>query len=286
MEMLNSVLRAVVSACLYPFRGFHPLVGLTVVSLVTAVAALLVFKVSSNQSGLAAIKRQIHASLFEIRLFNDDLLAILRAQFDLLRHNLKYIGYSLVPMLWMIVPFFLLFAQLQFHYGYAPVEPGEPVLVEARLAEGWEGDTPVEDVDGFTKPLASLQAPEGVRVETPTLWAPEIRELSWRVVVDQPGEHEVAVELGGQRYTKRLDAGEELAGKGLISPIRPDHNLLEQLLYPAEPPLPDGPIESITVSYPASEFFGVQAPWMWAVVWLVLMTVFAVLLRNKLGVSI
>lgn len=286
MEMVNSVLRAVVSACLYPFRGFPPLVGLTVVSLVTAVAALLVFKATSNQDGLAAIKRQIHASLFEIRLFNDDLRAILRAQFDLLKHNAKYVGYSLVPMLWMIVPFFLLFAQLQFHYGYAPVEPGKPVLVEAHLADGWESGTPVEDVDGFTKPVASLSASDGVRVETPTLWAPEIRELSWRVVAEQPGEHEVTVEVGGQSYTKRLVAGAEEAGQGQISPIRPDHNLLEQLLYPAEPPLAAGPIESITVSYPATKFFGVQAPWMWAIVWLGLMTIFAVLLRNRLGVSI
>ena len=50
------------------------------------------------------MKRQIHACLFEIRLFNDDLPAILRSQMEILRHNLNYLRLSAVPMLWMIVP--------------------------------------------------------------------------------------------------------------------------------------------------------------------------------------
>ena len=57
--------------------------------------------------------------LFEIRLFNDDLRAMLRAQVEILRHNVTYLRLSLVPMLWMLVPLVLVIAQLQFHYGYA-----------------------------------------------------------------------------------------------------------------------------------------------------------------------
>ena len=53
---------------------------------------LLVFKKTSNQAKLEAVKRQIHACLFEIRMFSDDLPAILRAQREILRHNLRYIG--------------------------------------------------------------------------------------------------------------------------------------------------------------------------------------------------
>lgn len=286
MEPVNVVLRALVSAVLFPFRGLPPLVGITVVSLVTAIAMLLVFKATSNQSAIAAVKRQIHASLFEIRLFNDDLRAILRAQRELLRHNARYLRHSFAPLLWMIVPFVLLIAQLQFHYGYQPVEPGTSVLVEARLADGWQDGTEVEDVEGFTKPVAHLSASPGVRVETPTLWAPELRELSWRVAVDEPGQHELAVEVAGERYTKLLDAGADRFAQEQISPIRPGRSFWQQLLYPAEPPLPEGPVESISVSYEDADvwFLGWNTHWM--VIFFILSIAFAFMLRNRFGVSI
>jgi len=288
MAFVNSILRAVVSALLFPFRGLHPLVGLVVVSLVTGVAMLLVFKATSNQAGIAAVKRKIHACLFEIRLFNDDLRAILRAQGELLRHNLTYLRFSLVPLLWMIVPFVLLIAQLQFHYGYRPLAPESPALVEVVLAEGWEEALPagaVEDFDGFTRPAVALEAPEGVRIETPGVWAPEAREMTWRVAGERPGEYELAVEVGGERYTKSLRVAEE-AGVRLLSPIRPDRNVFQQLLYPAEPPLPDGPVRSIAVAYPDAEVWFLGWTTHWMVVFFILSIVFAFALRNRLGVSI
>lgn len=286
MEPVNAVLRGLISALLYPFGGLHPLIGLIVVSLVVAILMLLVFKATSNQAGLADVKRQIHASLFEIRLFNADLGAILRAQGDLLRHNLRYLGYSVVPMLWMIVPFVLLIAQLQFHYGYEPVRPGRHVLVEATLAEGWQDGVEAEDVQGFTKPVAHLTASDGVRVETPALWAPELSELSWRVVAEEPGEHELAIDVAGERYTKQLHAGEGLDTRRLLSPIRTAPDFLIQLLYPAEPPLPDGPVEEIRVSYQDAEvwFFGWNTHWI--IIFFILSIVFAFLLRNRFGVTI
>ena len=65
------------------------------------------FRATSNQDAIAAVKRKIQAGIFEIRLFNDDLRAMFRAQVDILRHNLTYIRLSLAPMVWMIVPLVL-----------------------------------------------------------------------------------------------------------------------------------------------------------------------------------
>ena len=288
MEPVNAVLRALVSGLLYPFRGLHPLVGLTAVSLVVGIAMLLVFKATSNQAAIAAVKRQIHACLFEIRLFNDDLRAILRAQGELLRHNAVYLKHSFVPLLWMIVPFVLLMAQLQVHYGYEPLAPGEPALVEAVLGEGWEEALPagaVEDYDGFSRPAVELAAPAGVRIETPGVWAPEIREVSWRVVGERPGDYELELAVGGERYTKSLRVADE-PGIRRLSPIRPERSFLRQLLYPAEPPLPAGPVESIAVAYPEAEVWFLGWHTHWLIVFFILSIVFAFALRNRLGVSI
>ena len=97
MSLINGILGPVFDLLLYPFRGMHPLVGLTVVSAIAAVGMLLGYKATSNQPAIERVKRKIAAGLFEIRLFNDDLYAILRAQGSILRNNLEYMRLNLVP---------------------------------------------------------------------------------------------------------------------------------------------------------------------------------------------
>ena len=121
---LNRVLGGIFDVLLYPFRALPPIVGLAAVSLVVSIALLLGFRATSNQQALAAVKRRIHAGIFEIRLFKDDLRSILRAQLDILRHTLTYFRLSIIPMAWMLLPLLVILIQLQFHYGYAGLEPG------------------------------------------------------------------------------------------------------------------------------------------------------------------
>ena len=285
MALLNDFARALVNVLLSPLRGLPVLLGLAILALLVAIAMLLVFKVTSNQEAIAAVKRRILASLFEIRLFNDDPRAIFRAQGHLLRHNLVYLRYSLVPLLWMIVPFVFLFGQLHFHYNYASFDPGAPAIVTARLAEGWEESVEAEDFDGYPRPVVELAVPDGVRLETPGVWAPELREVSWRVAGERDGRHALRVEAGGESYRKwfRVGQADRLA---LVSPVRPDRSLWAQIVYPAEDPLPPGPVESIAVDYREADvwFFGWDTWWWMA--FLVLTLVFAFALRNRLGVQI
>src|SRR5262245_56747889 len=135
---------------------------------------LLVVRRTSNQRALDQVKRRIHAALFEIRLFNDDLGAIFRAQADMLRHNLTYLRLSLAPMLWMIAPFVLVIAQLQFQYGYDGLEPGRSVLLTAHLRSA--GETGAD--------AATLEAPPGMRADTGGLWFPAAQDIIWRVTPD------------------------------------------------------------------------------------------------------
>jgi len=280
MANINAFMRSVFDALLGPFSGLSPWVGLTLVSVVVGVVALFVFKYTSNQAALEAIKRRIHAGLFEIRLFNDDLRAILRASFDILRHNLTYFRLSLAPVVWLLVPLALVFAQLQFHYGYEGLHLGEAVLVRADLAENWKE---AGVADGTGRPAAELVAPTGVRVEAGPHWTPEKGELAWRIAAEQVGRYELTLRLGGESYTKTLVAGNGLARR---SPVRTDHGFLAQLLYPAEPPLPaDSPLTAIHVAYPEGGIglFGWAAPW-W-LIFLLLTFVVAFALRGPLGVT-
>ena len=277
MSSLNAVLRVAVDTLLLPFRGLSPWIGLAVVSILTAVPMLLIFRATSNQEALAAVKKSIHACLFEIRLFNDDLRAILRAQLEILRRNATYVRLSLPPMIWILPPLFLLFAQLQFHYGYRGLTPGEPVLLEAQLSEGALG--------GSTgKPALRLEAPAGLRVETPALWSASERRASWRIAAEHEGDFTLRLGFGAGEVDKLVHSGDRVVRR---SPERVSASFWKQLLYPAEPPLPaDAPFTSIVVDYPerALSLFGLEMPW-W-VAYLALLFGVILALRNAFGVAI
>lgn len=276
MSIINAVMRFLFDAVLYPFRELHPLVGLTLISAVFGVFALLLFKWTSDQDRLDRVKRKIHAGLFEIRLFNDDLRAIFRAMFEILRHNLTYFRLSLVPLLWMLVPFVLVVAQLQFHYGYEGLKPGDTTNLTVELS----GDWPLG-----TRPEARLEAPAGLEVEAGPVWAPSVQELTWRVAAKEWGDHELRLTVEGETVTKTVNVGEDISRR---SPVRPS-TFLDQVLYPAEPPLPgSGPIARIELRYPPADagIEGWESEITWLVVFLVLSIVFAFALRKPLGVTI
>jgi uncharacterized membrane protein (DUF106 family) len=249
LAALDAGLDALFDVLLRPLAALPPLASLAIVSLLTAIVMLLVVRRTSNQEALDQVKRRIHASLFEIRLFNDDLRAIFRAQGDMLRENVTYLRLSLAPMLWMIVPFVLVIAQLQFQYGY----------------------------DG-------LDAPPGVRVDAGAVWFPSAQDVMWRITPTAPGDHELRLQIGGQTVTKTIHASSRIARR---SPSRLEAGFVNLLLYPAEPPLPtDGPVTAIALPYPERDIVVLGWRLNWMVVFFVLSIVFAFALRKPFGVTL
>lgn len=277
MTWINLGLGWLVGAVLSPFRAFPPIVGLSVVSLAAAIGMLLVFRATSNQQGIMAVKRRIHAGIFEIRLFNDDLRAMFRAQFDILRHNLTYLRLSLAPMLWMLVPLVLLIAQLQFYYAYDGLVAGRSTIVTVRLKDSASPST-------GTGPAIALEAPSGLRVETPLVWIPSEREAAWRIGADRPGDYELTVVLDGRSVTKQIRVSDQV---GWRTPERLEAGFFNQVLYPAEAPLDaDAPIEAIRVVYPEREISLLGYGTHWMIAFFVLSLVFAFALKSRFGVVI
>jgi hypothetical protein len=277
MSLLNAALRPVFDLVLAPFAGMPPIVGLTVVSLVTAVFMLVVFKHTSNQAALEAVKRRIHACLFEIRLFNDDLRAIFRAQNEILRHNLTYLRLSLAPMVWILPPLVLVMAQLQFHYGYEGLRPGERTLLEADLRPG--------AVAPGDRPRAVLEVPPGLRAETDAVWIPAESQLAWRLAAERDGDFELGLSVdGAPRVTKTVRV---TARTVRLSPERVDDTFLSQLLYPAEAPLPAaGPVRAIRLGYPDRDVSVLGFGLYWMIPFFALSIVFAFALRGVFKVTI
>ncbi len=278
MTLLNRLLGALFDLLVLPFRGMPAAVGLTVISLLVSVGMLLAFRRVSDQEALDRVKRRIHAGVYEIRLYKDDLYTIFAAQFATLRHTMTYFRLSMVPMLWIMIPIVIIVIQLQFQYGYASVAPGESLIVKVELTE--EGAARVAESDGSDLELA---APAGVRVETPVVWAPALREALWRVSAVEAGEHELEVRVGDQAFTKSL----RVSGSTVLrSPVRPA-GLLGQIVYPSEPPLPSGSgVAAISVGYADADVSLLGWEMHWIIAFFILTMVFAFALAKPLGVKI
>jgi hypothetical protein len=286
VTILNALLASTFDLLLFPFRQLPPIVGLSVVSLLTAAGMLLVFRAKSDQQRIEQVKRAMVAALFEIRLFNDDLPALFRAQGEMLKQNAAYLRLSLVPMLWMIVPIGLIAAQLEFQYGYAGLTPGQPALVKARLRQS---TTPLAEPASGSAAVspavsaASLEVPKEIRVLTAGAWFPATQEIIWRVIADVPGEYVLNAKFDGGTVTKTVDATDRVVRR---SPVRVAAGFMNQMMYPAEPPLPDGGIvTSISVGYPSRAIRVLRWDLPWVIVYLVLSMAFAVALRKPFGVT-
>jgi len=252
MWAFNSVIGKLFDFLLLPFRSMNPWIGMIVVSLLTGLLMLLIYRFTSNQTGIKKVKNKIKAHLLEIRLYKDSLSLSLKAQGKILLANLKYIGLNFRPLLVMIIPVLLILIQLNFWFGYQPLEPDRPALLKVKLNEGLN---PMQTDIG-------LELPDALAAETPALRIEEEREVDWRISPKAKGRHNIHINLGGRKVAKIIVTDMQRLSK--ISPIRHNRSFLNNLLYPVEKPIPkDIPVTSIEIAYPAKylNLFGLNVHW-------------------------
>ena len=269
---LNRSINAVFDLWLWPFQGLSPTWQICALALPLAIVALLVFRFASNQRGIEAAKDLIKAHLLELWLFKDDMRVTLRAQRQILRHSLAYMGHALVPMAVMAVPFILVIIQVESHYALRSLNPGESTILTVRVA----GNEPVSALD------ATLSLPAGLTQETPALRIDATAEMMWRIRAVKPGEHQIGLQIAGKTYNKSAVVGDRQARP---SPARYRADDLKVLLYPAEDALAsDSGLIAIELVYPRRRavFAGLSsASWLLLGVSLG----FGYLLRGRFGVT-
>ena len=275
MWTFNSVWGKVFEFLFYPFRSLSPWVGMILISFLTGIFMLIVFRYTSNQEGIKQVKNKIKAHLLEIRLFKDNFVLSLKAQGNILRYNLKYISYSFKPMLIMIIPLILILSQLNLWFGYQSLEPGEQAILKVKLKNEYN-------------PLnlkIKVESSPGFLITSPPLRIEEEREVNWRLQAKKKGLYNLVLKINSHEYIKRVDISQNSLSK--ISPIKVNKNFLAELLYPGEKPLPsDSPLKSIEITYDSKNMnlFGWHIHWL--IVYFVLSIIFGFGLKGFLKVEI
>lgn len=237
--MINRPVNDVFDWLLWPLQGLSTTWQVILLGLPTAVLALLVYRYASNQAAILAAKEKIAAYLLELRLYPDDLRLILRAQGQVFRHVLKYMGHALLPMTVMIVPLTLIIIQVETRYAFRGLKPGESAILSSVMLDGnWPA----------TALKTALALPVGLFQETPVLRINSTHEVHWRLRAEQYGEYRVKIILGEKHFDRRVLVGQS---NGKISPSVYRANDIRTLLYPAEPALKEeAEVVAIHLSYP------------------------------------
>jgi hypothetical protein len=253
MWAVNSVLDKVFDGIFLPLGFIGPGLAIVVVSFLTGLLMLAVFRWTSNQTGIRKAKTQIKAHLLEIRLYKDNLRQSLKAQGRVLAANVRYIAHALRPMLVMIVPVMLILFQLNLRFGVRALTPGESVLLKVRFTD----TTKPEEMD------VRLQVPPGVVLETPPIQIAETREIDWRLSAESSGRYPLLFRSGGTEFSFPLVVGPDRLAK--VPNVKPGRLVLDQAAHPGDAPVPKGtPVASVEIAYPSQKlrFLGLNIHWL------------------------
>jgi hypothetical protein len=135
MWTFNSIFGKIFDLFFLPFRGLSsPWWGMLVVSVLTGLLMLFIFKFTSNQSGIRRAKDRIKAHLLEMRLYNESL----RSQFK------------------------------AFWFAYASLAPGQAALLKVTVKESinpLETDIRLQPAPGLTIETPPLRIEEEGEVD-------------------------------------------------------------------------------------------------------------------------
>lgn len=168
VDFFNSVFTSAFDILLWPFASLPPVIGLTVISIISGIILLLIFGKISNQKAIKNAKRGIGGSILESILFRHDLGVSLKAQGGMFIGGIKYFLLAVPPIIILMIPCIMILAQLNLRYNHSPLTSGESALITAHLDRS---------TDLFN---LNLTPPEGV-VATPPIRDLDNHQITWRL---------------------------------------------------------------------------------------------------------
>ena len=254
--------------------GGSPLLVMLVVSVITSVWALLLFKAVTPQARLTKIRDRLFGHIYEMGLYQDHLRVVGRIQGDLAQANLRYLSLTLPALVVLTVPMVFTLAQLDSRFAHRPFLPGETTVLSVKLSQ--DSNIALENV--------TLETPPSLTVEAGPVRDAVSGSLAWRLRAEDRGTHVLRILNGTTELASReVVVGNELTPLGASS--RKDW--LHGILYPGAPPLPgDGSLDELTLRLPErhTRYLGIEMHWLLA--FMVFSLLGGLVMKDALRVSI
>lgn len=220
----------------------------TLLSAVVGVLFILAFPHVSWQDGIRRFKDRGKYNLLGIRLFQDNLRAVLRCTGGTLAWNFGYLGLNILPLVVLMIPFMAVWFQFNSLYAFAPLEVGDRVVVAAQLRDGVDpAEVELVRPDGAGWSVASGP----VRIAG----GPGERFLHFTLAADAGGVFDIVYRhRDGEEVAKQVAIGER---PGRLTPVRTADPLgmflafKDPIVWFGEGILPaDSFVQSIYLDYP------------------------------------
>jgi len=273
MQLLNNGITRFFDLLLAPVSAW-PALAMVLVSVVSAVWALLLFKAVTPQAKLTAVRDRLFGHIYEMGLYQEHLRVVARIQWALARANLRYLSLTLPALFVLTVPMLLTLAQLDGRFAHRPLAVGEETVFTVTMATD-----AVTDLDRI-----ELTVTPGLRLKAGPVRDRVNGSLAWRILVDAAGEQELVVHESGRELVRRaVPIGDKLVTVGEKS----DSNWLHALLFPGAPVLSgSGPVVATTLSLPArtTTYLGLRLDWL--VAFMIISLLAGLAIKDVLRVSI
>jgi hypothetical protein len=245
----------------------------TIISAVTGVFLLFIFKHTSNQRAIGRVRDDIKADMLAMKLFKDSIVVALRAEVRIFKGALLLLIHAIPPMLVMIIPLSVLLAQMSLWYQSRPLAPGEVAVMTVKLHS---------DV-GKQWPRISIEPTPALEVTVGPVRVLSKREICWEIRGIENGMHHIKLRANQQQIEKELAVGGSFRR---VSSTRPALNWTSVLMHPAEEPFGrDSIIQSVTIDYPDRLSMTSGTDW-WLLYFFIASMLFALILRPFVKVRI
>ena len=236
----------------------------------------LVFKYTSNQTGMKRVLDRSRSHILGIKLFKDDLSGMFRSLFSVCGLMLLRIWYSLVPILVLTIPLVLLMSQLFLRYEHRPLWKNEQAILQLDFVENsWDLSENIQ-----------LTSEDCVAIETTGLRDDESKAVFWRLKATEVGASSLSCRIqtddGDLLIEKSVVVADERAALQQTSTRRPSAQLLDKTLYVGEDHFAaESPVKSMVIHYPkrSVSILGFRIPW-WLTFFLV--SIFAALIAQPI----
>jgi hypothetical protein len=273
MNLLNDGMTRLFDVLLAPVAAW-PAVAMAVVSALTAVWALLLFKAVTPQARLDRVRDRLFGHIYEMGLYPNHLRVVARIQRDLARANLRYLSLTLPALAVLAVPMVLTLAQMDSRFSHRPLRPGEEAVFAVTLAGG----------QAMVPAALELVVPTGLQVVAGPVHDRSAGAVAWRLTALTNGAHRVSVRDGERELVGRVvPVGGGLSALGETS----RRAWLPRLLSPGAPSLAaNSAVTEMSLQLPGrtTYYFGLALDWLPA--FMACSLLFGLAVKDLLRVSI
>ena len=282
MNFLLHYLNLIFDIFLWPFSSMPEYIDIFVLSLISAVIFLYIFKKTSNQEKIKLYKQRIYGHILQIVIYKDQLGVIFKSIFHILKNNVIYLGYMLPPLLFMVIPLWLFSTQINNRVGYSPLDKNQTFILRINL------DKNITSYNNQSLEHVHVSTSDGITIDSDPLRIFSEGSILLRAKVTN---------TDSENYIRLyLDNSKEVLEKKIVTSDNKKHGFasekskfqfLKSLTVNAETFIPDhSPFKSVIVSYQRQTL-----PLVWwnmdpLIIYLVLVLILAFLLKPLVRVNI